>query len=80
MLALFELRMLRGLGVLPSWEALPGLPAAVIPTLEGWLLSEWSPLPRDLQRRTLTSLEGLIQGVSGRLLRSRAVLDELVGR
>ena len=79
-LALFELRMLRGLGVLPSWEALPGLPAAVIPTLEGWLLSEWSPLPRDLQRRTLTSLEGLIQGVSGRLLRSRAVLDELVGR
>lgn len=78
--ALFELRMVRGIGILPDWGALPGLPPEAIPVLEGWLESRWEPLPEDTLARTLSTLERLIQDTSGRVLKSRGVLEELLGR
>ncbi|MDP6943046.1 MAG: DNA repair protein RecO [Myxococcota bacterium] len=79
-LALFELRMLRGLGILPTWDEVAGLPRDAVEVLEGWLASRWAPLPPNVQGHTLGALEALIQAVSGRPLKSRAVLDDLLGR
>ena len=79
-LALFELRMLRGLGLLPAWRDLPRLPPEAIPVLEAWLESRWEPLEEDTLIPTVTVLEHLIQQTSGRPLKSRAVLGDLLGR
>ena len=79
-LALFELRMLRGLGILPALDAFPGLTPEVIEVLEGWLEDRWAPLPKGTMAATTAALEGLIQSTSGRRLRSREVLEELLGR
>jgi len=79
-LALFELRMLRGLGILPDWDAIAGLPEAAGPVLDGWLESRWDPLPEGTLAATVTALERLIQDASGRVLKSRGVLEELLGR
>lgn len=80
LVALFELRMLRGLGFLPAWEDMPQLPVEVIPVLEAWLQSEWRALPEGSLFATINVLEGLIQHASGRALKSRAVLSDLLGR
>lgn len=77
-LALFELRMLRGLGLLPAFNDIRGLPSAAIEVLEAWLESRWETMPEDALDPTLGALERLIQEVSGRPLRSRAVLSELL--
>ena len=79
-LALFELRMLRGLGLLPAWQDLPGMPPEAIPVLEAWLDSRWEPLDEGALIGTISALEHLIQQTSGRVLKSRAVLGELLGR
>ena len=80
LVALFELRMLRGLGLLPTWESLAGVPEAALPILDGWLQSEWHPLPEGTLFATISALERLIQESSGRPLKSRVVLSELLER
>ena len=80
LLALFELRMLRGLGLLATWDELPGIPQDAIPVLEAWLESRWEPLAPETLPATVATLERLIQEASGRPLRSRGVLEELLGR
>jgi len=78
-LALFELRMLRGLGLLPSWDALIGIPQEAIVVLEAWLSSQWQALPGESLFPTIKALETLIQETSGRRLKSRGVLSDLIG-
>ena len=79
-LALFELRMLRGLGLLPAWHDLPRVPPEAIPVLEAWLDSRWEPLDDAVLIPTVTAFEHLIQQTSGRPLKSRGVLADLLGR
>ncbi len=79
-LALFELRMLRGLGLLPTWDHIPGLPAEAVSVLDAWLESRWEPMPPAALDPVIRTLERLIQESSGRPLKSRAVLGELLGR
>ena len=79
-LALFELRMLRGLGLLPGWQEMPKLPTEAIPVLEAWLDSRWEPMNAETLSPTVSALELLIQQTSGRPLKSRGVLVDLLRR
>jgi len=78
LLLLFELRALTLAGALPPIPDLPGLDDGARATLDAWSSGQWRPLaPRDT-RGVAACLEGLIADASGRQLRSRAFLDDVL--
>ena len=78
LLALFELRMLFLSGLLPELDAIGDLSEESRETLYAWLDQLWEPLDPPLHGPTCKALERLIQEASGRPLRSRELLDELL--
>ena len=65
-------------GLLPELDAIAGLPGESRETLYAWLDNHWEPLDPTLHGETCVALERLIQEASGRPLRSREFLDELL--
>tara|TARA_B100000405_G_scaffold299200_1_gene257158 strand:+ start:35 stop:682 length:648 start_codon:yes stop_codon:yes gene_type:complete len=76
-LLLFELKMLALGGMLPELGQLR-VDASVQAVLEGWLSGTWRPLDRDGRGKLARQLELRIQEASGRALRSRAFLDQML--
>lgn|GEM_PF-1829803 len=77
-LLLFELRALTLAGALPPIDELPGLGTRARSGLESWSAGQWGPLaPADV-RAVANALEGLIYAASGRRLKSRSFLDEVL--
>ena len=70
--------MLRGLGILPAWSEIAAIPEEAAEVLEGWLNSRWEPLSEAHRFRTIKALETIIQETSGRRLKSREVLADLL--
>ena len=77
-LLLFELRALTLAGALPPVADLPGIDDRARVTLAAWLEGIWRPLAPEDVRPVAHCLEGLISDASGRPLRSRAFLDDVV--
>ena len=80
LLLLFELRALNLAGFLPPWELAPGLSEQARSVLAGWQVGRWAPLTPAGRRPAAAFLEGAISEASGRPLRSRAFLDEVMAR
>ena len=78
LLALFEVRLLLLAGLLPEVRDIAGLPETAIAPVNAWLQGHWEPLPEEARTDTCRALEILIQETSGRPLRSRPFLDELL--
>ncbi|TNF24727.1 MAG: hypothetical protein EP329_24380 [Deltaproteobacteria bacterium] len=77
-LLLFELRALQLSGALPPLAELPGLGDRARRGLAAWSSGQWGLLaPADV-RAVANALEGLIYASSGRRLKSRAFLDEVL--
>jgi hypothetical protein len=77
-LLLFELRALGLAGALPPIDELPGLEDSARRSLTAWAGGQWSLLaPRDA-RAVATALEGLVFASTGRRLKSRPFLDEVL--
>jgi len=76
-LLLFELKMLSLGGMLPELGQLR-VDSAVQSTLEAWLSGTWRPLHREGRGRLAHQLETRIQDASGRALKSRAFLDQML--
>lgn len=77
-LGLFELRMLQLSGALPELDTWAGLPEEGRATLQDWMEDRWRPLDPDVRRPTLGFLEHAITELSGRPLKSRGFLDEML--
>lgn len=79
-LLLFELRALALTGTLPPTSELQSLSADARDAVDAWLGGQWRLLePRDTPRVAAT-LEALLSDASGRRLKSRGVLDQLLPR
>lgn len=78
LLALFQMRLLLIAGLLPDLPDILGLPEPALSPLSAWLEGRWEPLPPETRSRTCAAFERLIQETSGRHLRSRPFLDELL--
>ncbi len=78
LLALFELRSLQLGGTLPDVDEWPGLPEAGREVLVDWLADRWRPLPAAVRRQTIGFLEQAVMETSGRNLKARAFLDEML--
>jgi DNA repair protein RecO len=78
LLLLFELRLLQGTGTLPPFETLSNLSEAAQHTLEGWLVGRWQRLPEGEVRGVAYVLEALISDASGRQLKSRIFLNDVM--
>ena len=76
-LLLFELKMLGLGGMLPELGQL-SVDEGVQAALRDWLSGTWRPLEREGRARLAYQLEGRIQDASGRALKSRAFLDQML--
>ncbi len=76
-LLLFELKMLALSGLLPELGQLR-VDDAVQSVLHDWLSGAWRPLHREGRRQLAVQLENRIQETSGRALKSRAFLDQML--
>jgi DNA repair protein RecO len=76
-LLLFELKMLALGGMLPELGQLR-VDAAVQSVLQDWLGGTWRSLDREGRRQLAVQLENRIQEASGRALKSRAFLDQML--
>ena len=76
-LLLFELKMLGLGGMLPELGQLD-VDDSVQEVLESWLSGTWRPLERSGRQRLAHQLESRIQDASGRALKSRAFLDQML--
>ena len=77
-LLLFELRALGLAGALPPIDALPGLDDSARQGLTAWSEGQWCRLAARDVRAVAAALEGLVYAASGRRLKSRAFLDEVL--
>jgi recombinational DNA repair protein (RecF pathway) len=77
LLLLFELKMLARSGVLGALDSLP-LGEETLAVLLDWDGGQWRPLHREGRRDLAHYLETRIQETSGRALRSRAFLDQMI--
>lgn len=76
---LFEVRALTLAGALPELSALPGLSDATREVVAGWRAGRWRGLADAEERGRLTRvLDGLVEDQSGRPLKSRAFLSEML--
>jgi len=80
LLLLFELRALALTGFLPPWDQAADLSAEARAVLTGWQDGRWAPLPPGARRAVAAFLEGAVCEASGRPLRSRPFLDEVLPR
>lgn len=78
LLLLFELRALALSGLLPELEELPGLDDPAREALAGWNEGRWAPLDVATRGRVAAVLEGLLRDATGRPLKSRPFLDEVL--
>ena len=76
-LLLFELKMLALGGLLPELGQLR-VDSAVQSVLQDWLSGTWRPLHRAGRAQLALQLETRIQEASGRTLKSRAFLDQML--
>jgi DNA repair protein RecO len=76
-LLLFELKMLALGGLLPELGQLR-VDSAVQSVLQDWLSGTWRPLHREGRAQLALQLENRIQEASGRALKSRAFLDQML--
>jgi recombinational DNA repair protein (RecF pathway) len=77
LLLLFELKMLARSGVLGSLESLP-LGEEILAVILDWNEGQWRPLHKEGRRDLALYLETRIQETSGRALRSRHFLDQMI--
>ncbi|MCA9516633.1 MAG: DNA repair protein RecO [Myxococcales bacterium] len=80
-LLLFELRFLVLSGLLaPDELELPNVPNGARDVVAGWLAGQWRPLADADRPLVAAALEGLLVAATGRALKSRPFLDEVLGR
>lgn len=77
-LLLFELRFLLLSGLMPPELELPNVPAGAREIVAGWLTGRWRPLADGDRPLVAAALEGLLVAASGRALKSRPFLDEVL--
>jgi recombinational DNA repair protein (RecF pathway) len=78
LLLLFEMKMLLEGGFLPQVQEIHSIPHTARLILQGWLDGHWSSLEDEDRPLVVLVLETMIQEVSGRPLKSRAFLNEML--
>ena len=77
-LLLFELRVLQISGCLPPLEAFLGDLPQALEVLDTWLRGRWIPLEPSLVESAMTRVERLLEETTGKALKSRAFLNDVM--